>query len=67
MEQSEQQIPLQYGSESSLPELDLHALLANSREAIARAAAEVLAERESETLLATRHKNHSSHNSSSSW
>lgn len=52
---------------AEMPELDLQALLKSNREAIARAAAEVLAEKEAGELLATSHTNHSSHSSSSSW
>jgi hypothetical protein len=52
---------------NELPALDLNALLHSSREAIARAAAEVLEEREAGNLFATRHNNHSSHKSSSTW
>lgn len=48
-------------------ELDLKSLIQHSKEAISRAASEVLAERESGTLLATSHTNHSSHSSSSTW
>ena len=59
--------PAQISAHTALPDLDLKALLVSSREAISRAAAEVLAERETETLLSTRHTNHSSHSSSSSW
>jgi hypothetical protein len=50
-----------------LPALDLKALLQSSREAIARAATEVLEEREAGSIFATKHANHSSHRSSSTW
>jgi len=59
MEQKSQKFPTPRDADSGLPELDLNALLVSSREAIARAAAEVLAEREAETLLATKHRSHS--------
>lgn len=52
---------------TELPALDLKALLQSSREAIARAATEVLEEREAGSLFATKHANHSSHRSSSTW
>lgn len=52
---------------NELPALDLKALLQSSHEAIARAAAEVLEEREAGSLFATKHANHSSHRSSSTW
>jgi len=52
---------------NELPALDLKSLLSSSHEAIARAATEVLEEREAGSLFATKHANHSSHRSSSTW
>lgn len=63
----EDEIVTYSNAEPALKELDLKALLQSSKAAIARAAAEVLAEQEAAALLATSHNSHSSHSSSSSW